>query len=197
MSLKIVSFNRTARVKRSPFEPLPQPVWLLNHLKAVGMLEDAYFAWHSWPTLETATFKLARLFGPVLKTHNATPIVTHVVVKAIEAFKSSRYGGGTLNSAAADYVAELLKTGETLTVNRFEACGPDPEEEVTVWDVTLGPYEDWVKSLPEGFSVTSYPIDAYEGEFKAGRVMMAGLILTASDYACLVYPSPSSTRGDL
>ncbi len=197
MSLKLIQFKRPPRAKSSPFHALSEPLWLVNHLKTAGYLVDANDAWHAWPTLETATFKLARLFGQDLKTHSGKVVTTDAVVKAVLAFKTARHEGATLTSAAAAYVSELLKTGELLITNRIESSGPDPEGEVALYDMSLGPFDDWVRSLPDGHTVSVHQIDAYEGEYKAGRILVAGLILTPTDYACLVYPSASSTRGDM
>lgn len=197
MSLKLISLHGASTVRRNTSQALPEPLWLLNHLKATGHLSDAHDAWHAWPTLETATAKLARLFGQGLKTHNGKNVTIDAVVKAVLAFKVARLQGSTLTSAATEYVSELLKTGELIINNRIESSGPDSDGEVALWDMSLGPFDDWVRSLPDGHTVSVHQIDAFEGEYKAGRVLVAGLILTATDYACLVYPSASATRGDM
>jgi hypothetical protein len=196
MTVKLVTFNRTARPKRSVFEPLPQPIWLLNQLKLRGTLSDAYEAWHAWPTLETATFKLARLFGQELRTHAGKPIAIDVVLKAITAFKCARQDGLSLNSAAKEYVSELLKAGQILVTNRIEATGPDVDSEIALWDMTLGPFDDWLASMPEHYKVSVSKRDEFPGEYDAGRKFVAALILTPTDYACLVSPSRSATSGD-
>lgn len=197
MSEKVIPINRSSRVKRSSFEPLAQPVWLINHLKKIGALNDAHVAWKAWPTLETATFKLARLLGSSCKTHNGVHIVYDVVPKAITSFKVLSYSGLVLTTSAKGYAAELLNAGEMIAANRFEAAGPDPEGEVSVWDPTLGPFDAWSASLPKNFTIRSIPLDPFPGEYAVGRMLLAALILTTTDYLSLAYPFPGATRGDL
>jgi hypothetical protein len=197
MTVKLISFNRKSTVKRSPFGPLPKPAWLLDQLKKLNLLQDAYSVWHAWPTLESASYNLARLLGPEMKTHSGKYVTVDILRSAIIAFKSARADGETINGAAAAYVAELQKAGEMIVSNRLEANGLDPSGPVSIWNPTRGPYSDWIESLPDGYKVTAFHLPAFEGEFKSGRLMVAGLILTPSDFACLVYPSSSSTRGDM
>lgn len=196
MTAKVISFSPALRTKRRLFEPQPKPLWLLDMFKRLGVLQDAYLVWHTWPTLEDASYILARFIGPDMKTHTGKCIVEDVFIKAINGFKNARMDGNTINGSALIYVDELAKAGEMFAANRYEALGEDPEGEVDVWVTTRGPYPEWVKCLPAGYKVAVTRLQVFDGEFEKARILLKGYMLTASDLACLVLPTLSATRGD-
>lgn len=197
MTARVFNLHSTAKPKRSAFPPVSMPAWVLSHLKAANLLEDARFAWHSWPTLEIATIKFANLFGSQLRNQASNLVTFALVVKAIQSFKVARYNGVDLTTAAAGYVSELLAAGEIMATTRIEASTQSFDSEIATWDMSQNSYDDWVSSLPSGYTVSVHKTPAFPGEIKAGKQLVAALILTLTDYSCLVYPSPSATMGDM
>ena len=197
MTAKIVKLTPVARPPRGSLPTVQKPEWLIDLLRSNLLLEDAIGVWNAWPSLEIATFKLARLFGQNIKTYDGKPMVASVVMKAIQAFQSRRICGATLDSSAKSYLKEILEVGEMMVTNRVEAQLSDGVGEVYLWDMSLGPYDEWVADMPMEFAIKVHRIDAIDGEFEGGRNMVAALIMTTSDYARLAFQYRSSAWGAL
>lgn len=198
MTAKIL--NLKAVVTRPTIASIPsiqKPAWLLELLRSSSLLDNAICVWNAWPALELATFKLARLFGQNIKTFDGRPMVASVVMKAVNAFRTRRLNGATLDASAKAYLKEIIEVGEMMVTNRVEAQLFDGTGDVHLWDMSLGPYDDWVASIPVEYAITVHKIDAIDGEFEGGRNMVAALIMTTSDYARLAYPARNSGWGSL
>lgn len=161
--------------------------WLEPWLEGKGLLQKAREVWTAWPPLETASLKLARLLGRQLLDHEGQSLVGAVVERAVLAFRAKRGSGGQIDRAASQYLAILLECGETLVTNRVEAEPPDGGGSLVVWDPSLGPYDDWCNKLPAHFVISNHTIRADEGEYAAGRYMIAAAIMSPAEFSRIMH----------
>jgi hypothetical protein len=198
MTAKIMTLKAVAsRIPVGSVPSIPKPDWLLDVLRSNSLIDDAVGVWSAWPALEQATFKLSRLFGQNIKTFDGRPMVASVVMKAIHAFRTRRLNGATLDASARAYLREIIEVGEMMVTNRVEAQLSDGTGDVHLWDMSLGPFDDWVANMPMNYRITVHKIDAIDGEFEGGRNMIAALILAPSDYARLAFQARNSAWGSL
>lgn len=171
----------------APSIPKMRSDWLLSWLTAKGLSSDVRAVWDAWPPLETASLKLARLLGEDLKTHDGTSIVGAVVSRAILAFRSKKASGASGDRAARLYIEVLLECGELIVTNRVEAAAPDGSGDLNVWDPSVERYDVWCGMQPENYVISTHSIRADDGEYAAGRLMIAALILSAAEYSRMFY----------
>ncbi len=161
--------------------------WLTEWLKNRKLTNEVRAVWDAWPPLETATLKLARLFGPELLGPDQVSIVGTVVARATLAFRTKKVSGAPTDRAAKLYLDALLECGELVVSNRVEAEPESGRGRLMVWDPSVDRYEDWCASLPPDYEITTHTIRVGDGEYAAGRSMIAALILSPAEYARIFY----------
>lgn len=198
MTAKIIKIDRAPfTAKKAHRHPKVGADWLQTWLKEKGLASDARAVWDAWPPLESASLKLARLFGEDLKAHDGSSIVGSVVSQALLSFRSKKATGAPIDRAAKNYIESLLECGELIVSNRVEAGAPDGKGALSVWDPSVGRYDEWCAMQPAHYVISSHSIRAEEGEYAAGRSMIAALILSPAEYSRLVYTPRVSGWGPL
>jgi hypothetical protein len=194
MPAKIINIHTPSRAGRIlNTVPKERSDWLVPWLKAKGLASDMRTVWDAWPPLETASLKLARLFGEGLKGHDGNSVVGMVVSRALLAFRTKKGSGAPNDRAARIYLETLLECGELIVTNRVEAGAPDGSGEVHVWDPSIGRYDVWCDMQPSHYVITTHCIRADDGEYAAGRSMIAALIMSAAEYSRIFYGPSEST----
>ena len=188
MTAKIIKINSAPFAAKKAHRQSPGGAdWLQSWLKDRSLASDARAVWDAWPPLETASLKLARLFGEDLKTHDGNSV----------AFRSKRAAGAPVDRAARHYLETLLGCGELIVANRVEAGSPDGKGALSVWDPSMDRYDEWRAMQPAHYVIASHQIRAEEGEYAAGRSMVAALILSPAEYSRLFYMPTISAWGPL
>lgn len=195
MAAKIINLNRK-HIGRVSVHRLVKDhsEWLINWLKAKGLEVEVQSVWEAWPPLQTASLKLARLFGENLKGQDGSSIVGSVVMRATLAFRSKKESGAPIDRAARIYFEQLLDCGELIVTNRIEACAPDGSGDAKVWDPSVDRYDTWCAMQPDNYVIIAHRIEADEGEYAAGRSMVAALIMSPAEYSRIIYWPTEANR---